>query len=213
MTPAKRLLDVTASAAGLFLLWPVFALVAIAIKRDGGPVFFRQVRVGRHGNTFRMWKFRTMAVSSGATGPMLTVEGDPRITAVGRWLRRTKIDELPQLLNVVVGEMSLVGPRPEVPHYVNLYPPECRAVLELVPGITDPASIHYADESRVLREVADPERHYIEVLMPDKIQRNLAYAGNSVCRERRRRDPAHAACGIHTAHAVSGYAFDAAVYE
>jgi len=176
VTPAKRTLDVVASLAGSLLLLPVFALIGAAIALDGGPVFFRQVRVGVGGGEFRIWKFRTMIVNADLAGPLLTTTGDTRITPIGRWLRRTKLDELPQLFNVIVGEMSLVGPRPEVARYVAMYSPQQRAVLNLVPGITDPASLHYADESTLLAQASDPERLYIDVLMPDKIARNLNYA-------------------------------------
>ncbi|HEX2203616.1 MAG TPA: sugar transferase, partial [Longimicrobium sp.] len=146
---------------------------------DRGPVFFRQERVGKDGKPFRMWKFRTMRVDAEKVGPQLTVGADPRITRVGRWLRKTKVDELPQLLNVLSGEMSLVGPRPEVPRYVAMYTPEQRRVLSLMPGITDPASIRYRDESAVLAEADDPERTYVEEVMPEKIRLNLDYAARS----------------------------------
>ena len=178
MTLAKRSLDVVASAAGLLLLAPVLAAVALVVRRDG-PVLFRQERVGRGGRTFRIWKFRTMVPGAEARGAALTVGGDPRITRVGAWLRRTKLDELPQLLNVLRGEMTLVGPRPEVPRYVALYTPEQRRVLELVPGITDPASVRYRDEAGELALAADPQRHYIDVVLPDKIRLNLAYAARA----------------------------------
>ena len=178
MTLAKRSLDVVASAAGLLLLAPVLAAVALVVRRDG-PVLFRQERVGRGGRTFRIWKFRTMVSGAEARGAALTVGGDPRITRVGAWLRRTKLDELPQLLNVLRGEMTLVGPRPEVPRYVALYTPEQRRVLELVPGITDPASVRYRDEAGELALAADPQRHYIDVVLPDKIRLNLAYAARA----------------------------------
>ena len=176
MTPAKRALDVVASLAGSLVLLPVFALIGAAIALDGGPVFFRQVRVGVGGREFRIWKFRTMIVNADRAGPLLTATGDTRITPMGRWLRRTKLDELPQLFNVVAGEMSLVGPRPEVARYVAMYTPQQRAVLNLVPGITDPASLHYVDESALLADTHDPEQLYVSVLLPDKIRRNLDYA-------------------------------------
>ena len=176
MRATKRALDVVASAAGLVALAPLGVVVAAAVKADGGPVFFRQERVGRHGRPFRIWKFRTMVVNAERLGPGITGADDPRITRVGRWLRRTKIDELPQLLNVFLGEMSLVGPRPELARYVARYSAAERAVLDHVPGITDPASLHYADEEGLLARVTDRESHYVEVIMPDKIRRNLAYA-------------------------------------
>ena len=165
-----------ASAVGLVLLSPVFVVVAVAIAATSpGPVFFRQVRIGRHGEPFRMYKFRSMRVDAEALGGQLTVSGDPRVTRVGAFLRASKIDELPQLINVLVGEMSLVGPRPEVPRYVALYTPEQRRVLEVRPGITDPASIRYRDESAVLARAADPERAYVEEVLPHKLAINLAY--------------------------------------
>jgi lipopolysaccharide/colanic/teichoic acid biosynthesis glycosyltransferase len=178
MNRSKRAVDVCGALLGLIVLAPLFALVgvAIAIAGRGGPVFFAQERVGRGGVSFRMWKFRTMVVDAERVGAQLTVGADPRITGVGRWLRRFKIDELPQLLNVLRGEMSLVGPRPEVPRYVALYTVEQRAVLDLVPGITDPASIRYSDESTELAHSDDPERLYVDEIMPEKIRLNLEYA-------------------------------------
>ena len=179
MTRVKRLFDLTASLAGSLLLLPLGAAIAVAVAADGGPVFFRQRRVGHQGREFRIWKFRTMVPDADRVGPLLTAHGDPRITRVGHWLRHAKLDELPQLLNVITGEMSLVGPRPEVQRYVDRYRLEQRAVLELVPGITDPASLHYVDEASLLAAAEDPERLYIEQLMPDKIRRNLEYAADS----------------------------------
>lgn len=179
MTPAKRILDVVAASAGLVMLAPLLVLIAILIKAgDGGPVLFRQLRAGRGGQPFEMLKFRTMAVGAERHGP-LTVGADPRITPVGRRLRRFKLDELPQLWNVVRGEMSLVGPRPEVPAFVALYTAEQRRVLDLVPGITDPASIRFTRESALLGAAPDPERAYIELIMPEKIRMNLEYAERS----------------------------------
>jgi lipopolysaccharide/colanic/teichoic acid biosynthesis glycosyltransferase len=177
VTPGKRALDVTAAAVGLAVLSPLFAAIAIAIRLDSaGPVFFRQERVGRGGSPFRIWKFRTMVANAEQVGGSLTIGSDVRITEVGRLLRRFKLDELPQLFNVVAGEMSLVGPRPEVPRYVARYTAPQRRVLELVPGITDPASIEYRDEAAVLAARADPERAYVEEIMPAKIRLNLEYA-------------------------------------
>ena len=162
---------------GLILLAPLLLLVALAIKwDDGGPVLFRQVRIGQNGIPFGMWKFRSMVVDAARRGGELTVAGDPRITRVGGFLRQHKIDELPQLLNVLVGDMALVGPRPEVPHYVAAYRPEQREVLRLKPGITDPASLQYHDEAGLLAQCADPEAFYVRELMPEKIRLNLAYA-------------------------------------
>ena len=177
MTPAKRLFDLAAAGTGLLVLAPLLAAIAaVILVEDGRPVFFRQERVGRDGRPFRIWKFRTMVRDAGRRGMAITVGRDPRITRIGHWLRRFKLDELPQLWNVVRGEMSLVGPRPEVPRYVALYTPEQRRVLALVPGITDPASIAYRDEAALLAESDDPERLYVERIMPDKIRINLDYA-------------------------------------
>ena len=172
----KRLVDVVGAVVGLTLAAPVAVVVAAAIKLDSpGPVFLRQPRVGREGRSFRMWKFRTMAENAGAAGPKVTAAGDARVTRVGAVLRRTKLDEVPQLLNVLTGRMSLVGPRPEVPEYVALYRPEERAVLRVRPGITDPASIAYRDEETILARSPDPQRHYEEVVMRDKLAINLEY--------------------------------------
>lgn len=173
---ARRAFDVLAAGAGLLVLAPLFAVVAVAIAATSpGPVFFRQERVGRGGAPFRIFKFRSMRVDAEAVGGQLTVGGDPRVTRVGALLRATKIDELPQLINVVRGEMALVGPRPEVPRYVALYTPAQRRVLDVRPGITDPASIRYRDESAALARAADPERAYVDEVMPHKLAINLAY--------------------------------------
>jgi lipopolysaccharide/colanic/teichoic acid biosynthesis glycosyltransferase len=168
--------DIAASLAGLMLLAPLFALVALWIKLDSpGPVLFRQQRVGRHGAPFSIYKFRTMAAAAGAT-LQLTVGRDSRITRAGRFLRRYKLDELPQLINVLQGAMSLVGPRPEVPRYVACYPPEVRAiVLSVAPGITDWASILYREESAILGRAADPERAYRETILPAKLDYYVRY--------------------------------------
>jgi len=180
---AKRLFDVATSAIGLALTAPAFLVVAILIKlEDGGPVFFRQERVGYRGRIFRILKFRTMLVNEGE-GPMITVGEDPRITRVGRWLRRFKFDELPQLVNVLRGEMSMVGPRPEVPRYVGLYTPEQRRVLDFVPGITDPASIQFLNEAQILARAADPERTYLARILPEKIRLQMEYGLESTVRK------------------------------
>ena len=173
---AKRLFDLLGAALALLLLSPLLLAVAAAIKLDSrGPVFYRQERVGRHGVPFRIHKFRTM--HHGAGGLPLTVGADPRITRVGAFLRRTRIDELPQFIDVLLGRMSLVGPRPEVPRYVAHYPPALRdRVLAVRPGITDPASLAYLDEARLLAQASDPEREYIEVILPAKLRHALAYA-------------------------------------
>jgi lipopolysaccharide/colanic/teichoic acid biosynthesis glycosyltransferase len=176
----KRVVDVAVSALALLLLWPLGVLIAGAVKLgDGGPAFFRQARVARGGGTFRMWKFRTMIVGAERRGRQLTVSGDPRVTRVGALLRRTKLDELPQLFNVLCGEMSLVGPRPEVPRYVALYNAEQRAVLRLTPGMTDPASLRYRDEGTELAASVDPEQLYADHILPAKIRLNLAYAARA----------------------------------
>ena len=172
----KRTFDFLASSLGLCLLSPLFLLVAIAIRLESpGPVFFRQDRVGKDGENFLIYKFRSMVANASEIGPLITTAGDARITRVGRFLRRTKLDELPQLLNVWRGEMSLVGPRPEVPTYVALYDERQREVLSIRPGITDPASIAYADEEEILGEASDPARVYVEEVLPRKLELNLRY--------------------------------------
>lgn len=175
----KRLLDLLAATGGVVILSPLMAAVAAAVARDGGPVFFRQLRVGRGGQLFRMWKFRTMVVDAESRGSSLTTANDPRITPTGAWLRRYRLDELPQLFNVIAGDMSLVGPRPEVPRYVALYNDEQQRVLQLIPGITDPASIAFRDEGELLAGAVDPERFYVERVMPEKIRLNLEYAAGA----------------------------------
>ena len=158
------------------LLGPVLVLLALVVKwTSPGPVFFGQERVGRGGRNFRILKFRTMVADAERRGLHITAGGDPRITSVGRFLRHYKMDELPQLWNVLVGDMSLVGPRPEVAKYVALYSPEQRRVLEVRPGITDPASLAYRHEEALLARAADPERFYIETVMPAKLRINLDY--------------------------------------
>lgn len=168
----KRLFDLFFSLFGVLLLAPLFLLLGIWITLDSaGPVFFRQERVGRFGKPFRIFKFRTMCQDAENNGRQITVGADPRITKSGYFLRKTKLDELPQLLNVITGEMSLVGPRPEVPRYVALYPPEVRdIVLSVQPGITDYASIEYKDENAILGQAADPDRAYIEEIIPVKLK-------------------------------------------
>jgi lipopolysaccharide/colanic/teichoic acid biosynthesis glycosyltransferase len=171
----KRLVDLIFATVGLIVLSPLMAAIALVIKLgDGGPVFFSQERVGQFGVPFRMYKFRTMVVNGEKLGIPLTTRNDPRITHVGRWLRRTKLDELPQLWNVVKGDMSLVGPRPEVPRYVALYTADQRQVLEVPPGITDPASLQFFDEARCLG-TANPEIAYVKLVLPHKLAINLAY--------------------------------------
>jgi len=174
---SKRLFDLCASLAGLVVLSPLLLLIAILIKRDSsGPVFFRQTRIGLRGEPFRIHKFRTMATDPLAKDLQLTVGADPRITGTGRWLRKYKLDELPQLIDVVRGKMSLVGPRPEVPKYVEYYPPDVKQiVLSVRPGITDNASIEYRDENDILAKADDPEREYIEKVMPVKLEYYMRY--------------------------------------
>jgi lipopolysaccharide/colanic/teichoic acid biosynthesis glycosyltransferase len=168
---SKRLFDVLAAASGLILLAPALLAIALWIRLDSpGPVLFRQRRVGRHGRHFDIYKFRTMA-DRPDDGRQLTVGRDPRITRAGRFLRRSKLDELPQLLNVLEGTMSLVGPRPEVPRYVDRYPPAVRqTVLSVAPGITDLAAILYKDENDILGRAPDPERAYVETILPVKLE-------------------------------------------
>jgi lipopolysaccharide/colanic/teichoic acid biosynthesis glycosyltransferase len=173
----KRLFDVLFSAGTLIVLAPLMLAVALWIKIDSpGPILFRQARVGRGGKLFNILKFRSMRVDAAAQGPQLTVGDDPRITRAGVWIRKYKIDEFPQFVNVVLGDMSLVGPRPEVPRYVNLYPTAVRElVLSVRPGITDTASIAYRDESEILRRSADPERTYVEQVLPAKLELSQRY--------------------------------------
>ena len=164
-----------AAGAGLLLLSPVFAVIAVLIRLSSpGPVFFRGERTGRHGRPFRIVKFRTMREGAAAAGAGITAANDPRVTGVGRLLRRTKLDELPQLINVLRGEMSLVGPRPEDPRYVALYSEEQRRVLRVRPGITSPASFQFRNEEALLSG-ADWERKYREEVMPQKLRIDLAY--------------------------------------
>ncbi len=159
------------SSVGLLFLLPFFLVVAVIIKLDsGGPVFFRQERIGRNFTPFRIFKFRTMTVDAPGLGPQITVGGDRRVTLIGKLLRKTKIDELPQLINVLKGEMSFVGPRPEVRKYVELFRSDYERLLRVRPGITDPASIKYSDEERTLSSSADWEKEYIGRILPEKIQ-------------------------------------------
>ena len=174
----KRLFDIAASALGLLLLAPLLLLAALWIRLDSpGPALFRQIRVGRFGVPFTIHKFRTMRVEPGAA---LTVGADPRITRSGHVLRQTKLDELPQLWDVLRGAMSLVGPRPELPRYVELYPAEMRErVLAVRPGITDPASLAFSHEAELLAACADPEREYREVILPAKLKLSADYAASA----------------------------------
>lgn len=172
----KRLFDIVASGLGLIILSPLFIVLAIWVKLDSkGPVFYRQVRVGRHNKDFRIYKFRSMRVGAD-NGSLVTIGGrDPRITRSGYFIRKSKLDELPQLINVLVGDMSLVGPRPEVRHYVNYWTPEQMHVLDVRPGITDPATIKFRNENELMEQAEDPEKYYIEVIMQEKIKLYLEY--------------------------------------
>jgi lipopolysaccharide/colanic/teichoic acid biosynthesis glycosyltransferase len=174
----RRVVDIAAAGSGLLVLSPCLMVVALLIAATSpGGVFFAQERVGCGGRPFRLLKFRTMRL--GIAGPQVTAAGDARITSVGRVLRRLKLDEFPQLWNVLRGDMSLVGPRPEVPKYVALYPSALReAVLAVRPGITDPLSLELFDESALLADADDPERYYVEVLLPWKVTRQAVYVSS-----------------------------------
>lgn len=176
----KRLFDIVASACGLILLSPLFFIVSVWIKLDSiGPVFYRQVRVGRYNKDFKIFKFRTMRVGADK-GSLVTIGGrDPRVTRIGYYLRKFKIDELPQLINVFIGDMSLVGPRPEVRHYVNYWTSEQLHVLDVRPGITDPASIKFRNENELMESAEDPESFYINVIMQEKLKLYLEYVHNA----------------------------------
>ncbi len=172
----KRLFDIIASGLGLIVLCPIFLILAIWIKFDSkGPVFYRQVRVGHRNKDFWIFKFRSMRVGADK-GSLVTIGGrDPRVTNSGYWIRKFKLDELPQLINVFIGDMSLVGPRPEVRHYVDYWTPEQMHVLDVRPGITDPASIKFRNENELMETADDPEKYYIEVIMQEKIKLYLEY--------------------------------------
>lgn len=172
----KRLFDIVASGFGLIVLSPLFLVLAIWIKCDSkGPVFYRQVRVGYKNKDFRIFKFRSMRVGADK-GSLVTIGGhDPRVTRSGYFIRKFKFDELPQLINVFIGDMSLVGPRPEVRHYVDYWTPEQMHVLDVRPGITDPASIKFRNENELMEKAEDPEKYYIEVIMQEKINLYLEY--------------------------------------
>lgn len=176
---AKRAFDLLVSAALLLLLAPLMVLIALWVKLDStGPALFRQQRVGQHGKLFSIHKFRTMRAQAGGLG--LTVGADSRITRAGHWLRRLKLDELPQLFDVLRGAMSLVGPRPELPRYVALYPADLRAlVLAVRPGITDPASLAFRDEAERLAQSADPEMAYVREILPAKLRLSAEYAARA----------------------------------
>jgi lipopolysaccharide/colanic/teichoic acid biosynthesis glycosyltransferase len=177
----KRLFDLVTALAGLLVFGLPMLAIAAWIKLDSpGPVFFRQDRVGRHGKVFRIHKFRTMTVDAEATGLQLTVGADARVTRAGRVLRANRLDELPQFFDVLAGDMSLVGPRPDVPRYVERWPAALRErVLAVRPGITDPASLQFRDEAMLLAGAADPEREYMEVILPRKLAVAADYADHA----------------------------------
>lgn len=172
-----RCFDVVCAFAGLLLLGPLLLLIALLILfLDGRPVLFRQERVGRRGKPFLVWKFRTMRTQApGSKGPLITAACDPRITKLGSWLRRLKLDELPQLYNVLRGQMSVIGPRPEVKRYVHLEDPSWRLVLSVRPGLTDLATLAYVDEEETLAIYEDPEVEYRETILPRKLALNVQY--------------------------------------
>lgn len=175
----KRIFDIVASGCGLLVLFPLFVVLAVWIKTDSrGPVFYRQTRVGRNNKDFQLFKFRSMRVGADRQG-LITIGGhDSRITRSGYFIRKYKLDELPQLINVFIGDMSLVGPRPEVRKYVDMYTTEQMHVLDVRPGITDMASIRYRNENELLETVADPDVYYVDVIMQDKLRINLEYVAH-----------------------------------
>ncbi len=176
----KRAFDIVIALVGLGLLAPLFLLVAVLIKLERtGPVLFRQERVGRGFRPFFIYKFRTMAHGLWTAGRQITVGNDPRVTRVGRLLRKTKIDELPQLINVLKGDMSFVGPRPELPKYVNLFRQDYEQLLKVRPGITDLASLKYRDEGAILAAAPDPDQEYVTRILPDKIKLGKEYVKHS----------------------------------
>jgi|YelNatPaOPRAMG01_1025707.scaffolds.fasta_scaffold74618_2 lipopolysaccharide/colanic/teichoic acid biosynthesis glycosyltransferase len=175
----KRIFDLIFSMIALLILLPAFILISILIKmNDRGPVFYRGVRVGRYGKLFRIYKFRTMIVNAEKVGGPSTPDDDPRITRVGKLLRKYKLDELPQIINVIKGEMSLVGPRPEVPKYVEMFTEEEKRILQVRPGITDWASLWNPDEGAILKNSKDPEKKYVEEIRPKKLKLQLYYVNN-----------------------------------
>ncbi len=170
----KRCFDVVLSAYSLLLLMPFLAILALLIRLTSpGPAIFRQQRTGRHLRPFSLYKFRTMA--DGVRGPAFTLDLDPRVTPIGRWLRRTKLDEIPQLWNILRGEMSFVGPRPIMPELIDPQSVAYRQLYSVRPGLTDPASVKYANEAFLLQHVENPERYFLEVLAPDKLRISLEY--------------------------------------
>lgn len=174
----KRSFDIISSLLGLILLIPIFIVVSILIKVDSrGPIFFSQERIGKDFKPFRIFKFRTMIQTN--NGPLITTTNDLRITRIGKYLRRYKIDELPQLFNVLKGDMSLVGPRPEVKRYVDLFESDYRKILTIRPGITDPASIRYSNEEALLSQSPEYEKFYIERILPEKLSLSIEYVKNN----------------------------------
>lgn len=175
----KRCFDAIAATAGLVVVSPLLILAAVAVRLESpGSAFFLQERSGQYGEPFRIIKFRTMLGVPAKNHPMITISGDSRITRIGRWLRKTKIDELPQLFNVLWGDMSLIGPRPEVPKYTTLYSPEQLHVFMAKPGMSGLASLIYVNEEELLSRQPDPERYYVSTLMPAKLKLDLAYCRN-----------------------------------
>lgn len=180
----RRTIDIAGAIFGILITGPLMAAAALWVKFDSrGPMFYRQQRIGLHGRPFRIFKFRTMVTNADKIGTLITVGGrDPRITTAGYWMRKFKIDELPQFINVLFGEMSFVGPRPEVKKYVDLYSIEQRKVLAVRPGITDIASIAYRNENEILEKKSDPESYYQSVIMQRKLKLNMLYLSKrSVC--------------------------------
>jgi len=172
----KRIIDFILALAGLILLFPIFIIIAILIKlEDRGSIFFRQSRVGQKGKLFKIYKFRTMVENAENLGAQVTKGDDPRITKIGKKLRKYKLDELPQLINVLKGDMSLVGPRPEVPKYVKVYEKEYEEILKVKPGITDYAALEFIDEEEILKGVKNPEKTYLEEVLPKKIKYYKTY--------------------------------------
>lgn len=176
----KRLFDIFASFIGLILLSPLFLIVSLLIcTTSKGGIFFKQIRIGKNGKPFKILKFRSMVANAEKKGLQISTGTDMRVTKVGKIIRKTKIDELPQLINVLIGQMSLVGPRPEVPKYVDMYTEEQKKVLTVKPGITDLASIEFRNENELLSEAENPEIYYIEEIMPKKLALNLEYIEKS----------------------------------
>ena len=179
-----RFFDILFSSLGVVVLSPLFLVLAVWIKIDSrGPVFYKQSRVGKNDEDFRLYKFRTMFMNADKNGLITVGDRDPRVTRAGYFFRKYKLDELPQLVNVLLGNMSLVGPRPEVRKYVEMYTSDQRKVLSVKPGLTDYASIHYIDENKVLAKSDAPERTYIDVIIPEKIRYNMKYIEHQSVKE------------------------------